>query len=942
MSLKPWREIAIPHKVVREGQFQQSEFAADLSMVHAGTASAEYLNPTLFFQRTFITEGMGLLLQSVVKRLAGQGGDPVIQLQTAFGGGKTHTMLAVYHLARGNTPAHDLPGVSDIMDKAGVVGLQPARIAVLDGIKLSPSQSQKHGSVEANTMWGELAWQLGGDAGYGMVQEADQAGTSPGKDVLAALLTQNAPCVVLMDELVAYLRQFEPGKSYKAGTFDSNLSFIQALTEAVKAVPNAIVLASLPDSHNAGGEQGQKALRELESYFGRLQAIWKPVATEEAFEIVRRRLFETINDQLAAEEVCRAFQAVYEQNRNDFPQETQTAAYHRLMMSAYPIHPEVFARLYEDWSSLENFQRTRGVLKLMAKVIHSLWMADNHDLMVMPGSLPLDSVDVSNELISYLSQGWNPVFSKDIDGKTAESTLLDANRPMFGKVQAARRSARTIMLGSAPTSSNKLAQGLELNHVLLGVVQPEQSLGVYKDALRALQDKLSYLSVASNRFWFDTRPNLRREMEDRKRRFDDRDHIRPEIQTRIQRAFASGMFTVHPFNDSKDVMDDWALKLVVLPPEVAHSRTGASAALERAADILKSRGDTPRQRQNRLLFLAPDYDNVSRLREMVRTWMAWRSIVNDIKTLNLDQHQATQAQDSLANTEKALKQTLRECFKWLLAPHQEERQGRLQTEISWEVFPLNAGAANLTQEVERVLTENELVITRWAPVHLQRLLDKWYWKDDRKEVSTKLFWEDTSKYLYLPRLQSEEALMTAMALGAESTDFFAYAQAIRPGSEKYAGFVFGKRTVTFISDESVLISHHAAVEYQALLLAISRAKDEAVEKENEGDNLTDGEDSPQLTDEEKKQLEENETAGLTSEKNVKNHFYGGIELDAKNALPQFINVFNEVIALLNEKGRTIQISIDIRADAADGFDDGTQRAIRENCNVLKFNSAEFD
>jgi len=184
MTLKPWREIAEPHSDVREGNFQQAEFAADLSRVHAGTANAKCQNPALFFQRTFITEGMRLLLDSVVKRLAGQGGDPVIQLQTAFGGGKTHTMLAVYHLAKGEAPASDLQGVPAILDAAGVTELPKARIAVLDGIKSSPNQPVVRDGQSICTLWGDLAWQLGGAEGFKLVADADASGTSPGKEVL--------------------------------------------------------------------------------------------------------------------------------------------------------------------------------------------------------------------------------------------------------------------------------------------------------------------------------------------------------------------------------------------------------------------------------------------------------------------------------------------------------------------------------------------------------------------------------------------------------------------------------------------------------------------------------------------------------------------------------------------------------------------------------------
>ena len=148
-SLKPWLEIAVPHQDVLKGTFQQAEFAADISQVHEGKATAEYQDPVLFFNRTFITEGMRLLLDSVVRRLAGQGGDPVIQLQTAFGGGKTHTMLAVLHPAAGKAPASELRGIPEILDKAGVLTLPKARVAVLDGTKIAPNQPR---TVEGHTL----------------------------------------------------------------------------------------------------------------------------------------------------------------------------------------------------------------------------------------------------------------------------------------------------------------------------------------------------------------------------------------------------------------------------------------------------------------------------------------------------------------------------------------------------------------------------------------------------------------------------------------------------------------------------------------------------------------------------------------------------------------------------------------------------------------------
>ena len=300
MSLKPWREVAVPHQDVLKGTFSDAEFAADLAAVHSGAATrAEYSDPQAFFARTYITVGLKLLLTSVVQRLAGAGGDPVVQLQTAFGGGKTHSLLAVYHLAQGAVPASTLQGIPQILDAAGVTSLPQAAIAVLDGKQLKAGSAWMHGKTLVHTVWGELAWQLGqarGDAEgvFALVAADDAKGTSPGKQVLAEVLARCAPCVVLIDELSAFVRQLEEGRQYSAGTYDSNLSFVQALTEAFKQVPTAMLLASLPESDiEAGSQHGIKTLRTLEKYFQRINALTKPVDSEESFHIVRRRLFDT-------------------------------------------------------------------------------------------------------------------------------------------------------------------------------------------------------------------------------------------------------------------------------------------------------------------------------------------------------------------------------------------------------------------------------------------------------------------------------------------------------------------------------------------------------------------------------------------------------------------------------------------------------------------------
>ncbi len=941
MSLKPWREIAVPHEDVLKGTFQQAEFAADLSRVHEGTSMPEYQNPTLFFQRTFITEGMRLLLDSVVKRLAGKGGDPVIQLQTAFGGGKTHTMLAVYHLACGDAVVSDLPGVPAILDAAGVMELPRARVAVLDGIKSSPNQPVVRDGQAIHTLWGDLAWQLGKAEGYALVADADASGTSPGKAVLETLIGRYAPCVILIDELVAYVRQFEESKTLTGGSFDSNLSFVQALTEALKAVPTAVLLASLPESDKeAGSQRGVKALAALSHYFGRIQALWKPVGTEEAFEIVRRRLFSSINDKLAAESVCRAFADYYTANSEDFPRETQESRYFDRLMHAYPIHPEVFDRLYEDWSSLDNFQRTRGVLKLMAKVIHRLWQDNDKDPLIMPGSFPLQDADTRNEVIYYLPQGWDPVVERDVDGERAETTEIENRDPRLGSVQACRRSARAIFLGSAPSTANQMVRGIELERVTLGVAQPGQQVGIYKDALRRLGDRLHYLNSGNNRFWFDTRPNLRREMEERKRRFQDKEDVFPAIRDRVQKSFASGVFGgIHIFTASSDVPDDWQLRLVVLPPDAAFSRSGQSLAIDRATEILKNRGDQPRFKQNRLIFLVADYDSVSRLKDQVRSTLAWQFIVSDIKEmkLNLDQFQSRQASKSLEDSNEALRRMIRETYKWMVAPMQEARPGKGLSDIRWEHFQVNPGAPNLSQEIERVLKENELLITEWAPIHLTTVLKNWFWKDDVKDANALNVWQQSCQQLYLPRLKDDTVFQNTLAAGAESRDFFGFAQGKEDG--RYVGFTFGKRTSLFLYSSLLLIEPVTAAGYAEA----QRAAEEAA-RPRPTDTVPSatgtGEAPPRAEDSAKPTYP---VGGGAAPQSVKKQFYGSIELDAIQAKKQFADLVDEVILQFTSRpGVKVKVAIEIQAEATAGFDDSLQRAVKENCNVLKFKNAEFE
>src|SRR5712692_1498438 len=264
-GLKPWREIVLPHPDVASGRYQQAEFAADLSQVHRGEAASEYQEPREFFRRTYLTEGLRHLVTGALRRLSGASSDPVVQLQTNFGGGKTHSMLALYHLFAG-IPVAELPGLEPVLAEVESVALPQKPPVVLVGTALSPAQPRtKPDGTVVHTLWGELAWQLLGAPGFARIAAADAAGVSPGSDLLRALLQAAAPCLVLIDEWVAYVRMLYGKDDLPGGSFDANLTFAQALCEAVRAVPRALLVASIPASDiEIGGEGGSMALETRE------------------------------------------------------------------------------------------------------------------------------------------------------------------------------------------------------------------------------------------------------------------------------------------------------------------------------------------------------------------------------------------------------------------------------------------------------------------------------------------------------------------------------------------------------------------------------------------------------------------------------------------------------------------------------------------------------
>ena len=948
-GLKPWREIVTPHADVASGKYQQAEFAADLWQVHIGEGSDEYKKPSEFFRRTYLTESLKNLLVGGIQRLSGNGGDPVVQLQTNFGGGKTHSMLALYHLFSGANPG-ELAGIEGVLAEAGVKTLPAAKRAVLVGNKISPGNpSTKPDGTVVRTLWGELAWQLGGKKAYAKVRADDENATNPG-DVLRELFKEYGPCLILVDEWVAYARQLHEQSDLPGGSFETQFTFAQALTESAKLAGNCLLVISLPasdtsgsphtqaDDSEVGGVRGREALERLRNVVGRVESSWRPATAEEGFEIVRRRLFEPIPGDLYKQRdvTARAFAELYRAQSAEFPPECRTSDYEKRIQAAFPIHPEIFDRLYTDWSTLVKFQRTRGVLRLMAAVIHSLWEKGDRNPLILPSTVPIDDARVQSELTRYLSDNWAPIIERDVDGPNSLPLKIDSEQAStLGRVHATRRVARTIYLGSAPTAA-AAHRGLEDRTVKLGCVMPGESPAVFGDALRRLASSATYLYQDGPRFWYATQPTVTKLAEDRAEQLKrDPDKIAQELDERIRADLRrTGDFSrIHPLpRTGADVPDDLDARLVVLPADFPYTKEPGNAAETAAKAILESRGNTPRLYRNSLVFLAADKVRLQDLDEALRRYLAWKSIVAEKDTLNLDPHQVRQAETQKQAADSIVVARLPETYQWALVPE----QANPQAPVTWEAIRLTSGDA-LAPRVSKRLRSDELLIGSLGSTILRKHLDDVpLWRGDH--VSVKQLIDDFGRYLYLPRLAGPEVLVHAIrdgiALLTWQSDTFGYAESYDEAAGRYPG-LRGGQVANLSTDSGGILVKPIVAKAQLDAEAPVPAPGPTGGTSTGGTTGGNGEDETTVGGE----------GGGTAqpEPQLPRRFHGTVKLDPTRVGRDASRIADEVIAhLAGQVGAEVTVTLEIEATLPGGASDQIVRTVTENGRTLKFSSQGFE
>lgn len=949
-DVKPWREVVAPHEDVAGGRYVQAEFAADLAQVYRGEGVDEYRDPGEFFRRTYLTEGLRGLLGDAVLRLCGRGGVPIRDLQTSFGGGKTHSLLALYHLFSG-ADVQRLSGMAELLAEVGVERPPEVHRAVLVGTSIGPGESHaKPDGTTVNTLWGELAWQLGGAEGYALLADSDRSGTSPGAQ-LNTLFERYSPCLVLIDEWVAYARQLYGKDGLPAGSFDAHFTFAQALTEAARAVPGTLLVISIPASDwlkgtsaagspawdvEIGGEGGRAALERLRSVVGRMESPWRPASAEESFEIVRRRLFVEISDPEAArtrDAVAHSFVAAYRAQSQEFPSGVTEKAYEERLIKAYPIHPELFDRLYEDWSSLERFQRTRGVLRLMAAVIHTLWVSEDRNPLILPASVPLSVPAVADELTRYLEDNWKPVIEKDVDGPGSLPLRLDKELPNLGRYSAARRVARTVFVGSAPTATSA-HRGIDDRRIKLGCALPGESPAVFGDALRRLSDQATHLYVDQGRYWLETQPSVTQLARDRAGQFRP-DEVQQELIKRVRERCGRGQFAgVHVAPASSgDLPDDDAVRLVVLGPEAWHSaKTEDSPARAAAQELLDQRGNAARTNRNMLVFLAPDRSRLAELEDAVRQYLSWHSIVEQAVALNLNEFSKGQAQTKREQSAETITQRIPETYQWLLIPSQPDPHG---PEV-WEQLRLQ-GQEELAVRASRRMVNDQSLITAYGGVSLHYELERIpLWRGE--QVGVKQLWDDFTKYLYLPRLRDATVLLEAIRDGLGSTtwvqDGFAYAAAFDETQGRYQGLCCGH------ADSSILMDGRSVLIKPAVALR-QREADEAAALTDAGPKGGDGQGSAAGRAEGRGGQEQ--VAGGPARPKSPIRYHGRVLLEPERLNKQVPQIAEAVVQHLTKlNGAHVEVTLEIQAEVSGGIEENVVRTVSENSKTLKFEPFGFE
>lgn len=685
--LPAWFNTIMPQYDIRNGQLDESVFAANIEEVAAGTAPVVYQDIVSFFDRTYVTDGMRELIRRVIQALNGkESQNRVISLQTGFGGGKTHSLISLYHAVKYSRDFRELGAARNILAPEDMPQFDYARVAVFTQNTVSVVDGHRtDDGITTHTLWGELAWQLGGREGYEMVRNADEQMIAPTAKDIKPVIEGATPALILIDELADYCAKAS-GKVIGGGTlFTQTNSFVQTLTEVVSSIPKTVLICTLPASARevAGSEIGQEILSALETRVVRVGSSVKPVDDEEIYEVVRRRLFDPNFDTTVVEQVAKKYKDMYHNRRDSLPPEADRVAYIERIKKAYPFHPELIEMFRMRWGSDSRFQRTRGVLRLLASIVKDLWMRRSSlvgtQALIQTSDVILDNLPtLQSTITSLMGAQWDSVMHADVIGSISNASKTDEKNAgnNIGQYQLARAVTTTVLMASIGSSSKK---GLSLRELKLCLLKPDAFQHIDIDStVNQLENVVHYMYRSSiggeQSYWFQSKPNINILINQAKGDVKEED-IYAEILRMAKRAVQTIGHMKVLVDPTGDVPEQKQLTFIVMHPKYAVAAGGSisNSAQHAIKQMAQMRGTTQRIYRNTMLFVLCSEAGRAALSTKLREYLACDKIITEYGS-QLDAEQKKDVVERKKQSEQSANEQLIHAYNTVVKCVRDELQ----------------------------------------------------------------------------------------------------------------------------------------------------------------------------------------------------------------------------------------------------------------------------
>lgn len=663
MVLKPWHKVVEPREDLRAGRpLDASEFAVHLDKVREGTAPDDYRDPKRFFDRTYLTMNLTGLGAEVLRRLSGIKTETsaVFNLATQFGGGKTHALTLLYHLAKHGRKAETWTGVDRLMAKAEVGTVPQAAVATFVGTEFDSiaGRGGSDGTPHRRTPWGEIAWQLGQKESFAAVAEHERTLTAPAGDVIRKMLPQNRPSLILMDELLNYV-----SRSRKSGLSTQLYDFLHNLSETARGESNVVLAVSIPASELEMTAEDQADYTRFKKMLDRLGKAVVMSAEEETSEIIRRRLFDWGGLPADGRKTASDYADWIVEHREQVPKWFPVDNAREAIEATYPFHPMVLSVFERKWQALPRFQQTRGILRLLALWVSAAYQEGyrgaQKDPLIGLGTAPLEDTLFRTAVFEQLGeQKLEAAVTTDICGKKESHAIrLDAEAVDTIKKARLHRKIATVVFFESNGGQAKEGEATA-PEIRLAVAEPGLDVGNVETALEALSETCYFMRVERNKYRFGLAPNLNKLLADRRANIEPA-KIEERIRTEILKVFEKqpGVEMV-PFPEkSNQVPDRPVLTLAVLPPDVTMADKKTLGLID---VMIREYGSSGRTFKSALLFATADDD--AALRDEARKLLAWQAI-KDEEEEKLDDTQQLQLAENLKKALRDLKECVWRTYK---------------------------------------------------------------------------------------------------------------------------------------------------------------------------------------------------------------------------------------------------------------------------------------